>query len=138
MLTELLIRLLTQVYVANLASNFEISTFIFIHIHWHRKWRMDLRVRQLYLNEIWLKIIKNYVLITHREIKQDQGLIFDNYALVTLTMNLRRRTFYFVFNFVFPCFIIAILCTMGFVLPAGSGEKVVLGKFKKKILTVKF
>ena len=44
------------------------------------------------------------------------------------TINLRRRTLYFIFNFVFPCVLIAFMCILGFTLPPDSGEKVGLGK----------
>jgi hypothetical protein len=47
---------------------------------------------------------------------------------VTFVLNLKRRTYYYAFNFIFPCFMISILCIMGFLLPGESGEKLVLGK----------
>ena len=43
------------------------------------------------------------------------------------TVNLRRRTLYFIFNFVFPCLLISLMCVLGFTLPPDSGEKVGLG-----------
>jgi nicotinic acetylcholine receptor len=48
------------------------------------------------------------------------------YALLNVHIYLRRRTGFFAFNLVFPCFIISILCALGFALPANSKEKLVL------------
>jgi len=49
-----------------------------------------------------------------------------NYAIVRVALHLRRRSLYFVYNLIFPTCIISILCLIGFILPASSGEKVVL------------
>ena len=46
------------------------------------------------------------------------------YSQVTLTLNFRRRTLFFTFNFVLPCLILTVCALMGFVLPADKGEKV--------------
>ena len=52
----------------------------------------------------------------------DQG----TYSVMRVELNLRRRSLYFVYNLIFPTCIISILCLIGFILPASSGEKVVL------------
>jgi hypothetical protein len=46
------------------------------------------------------------------------------YSQVTLTLNFRRRTLFFTFNFVLPCLILTVCALMGFVLSADRGEKV--------------
>ena len=52
----------------------------------------------------------------------DQG----TYSVMRVELHLRRRSLYFVYNLIFPTCIISILCLIGFILPASSGEKVVL------------
>ena len=55
-------------------------------------------------------------------------VIFDNegnyYEIVIITLNFRRRTLFFSFNFILPSLIITICSVMGFILPPESGEKV--------------
>ena len=54
--------------------------------------------------------------------------ILDNengtYSAVTITLNFRRRTLFFSFNFVLPTLIISVCSIFGFILPATSGEKI--------------
>lgn len=46
------------------------------------------------------------------------------YPFVMFVMHLRRRTLYFIFNFVFPCVLISFMSILGFCLPPDSGEKI--------------
>ena len=46
----------------------------------------------------------------------------ERYTLVIFNLDIRRRTLYYIFNFVFPCSLIAIMALLGFALPAESGE----------------
>ncbi len=39
-------------------------------------------------------------------------------------MHIRRRTLYFILNFVFPCVLISFMSILGFCLPPDSGEKI--------------
>ncbi len=50
----------------------------------------------------------------------------DTYAIVQYELTLRRRSRFYVFNLVFPALILSILNLVGFILPAKSGEKIVL------------
>ena len=62
----------------------------------------------------------------HHENEYDccPGKIFQD---VTFVMHLRRRTLYFGFNLIIPCFLISCLALLTFVLPPDEGEKVGLG-----------
>lgn len=46
------------------------------------------------------------------------------YPFVMFDIHLRRRTLYFIFNFVFPCVLISFMSILGFCLPPDSGEKI--------------
>ena len=46
-----------------------------------------------------------------------------------ITLNFRRRTLFYTFNFVLPSMIITVCSVMGFILPPESGEKVGLRKY---------
>ena len=39
------------------------------------------------------------------------------YPFVMFILHLRRRTLYFIFNLVFPCILISLMCILGFTLP---------------------
>jgi nicotinic acetylcholine receptor, invertebrate len=41
-----------------------------------------------------------------------------------ITLHIRRRTLYYIFNLVFPCVLISFISILGFSLPPDSGEKV--------------
>ena len=62
-----------------------------------------------------------------------QSVVFDIfggvYSQVTLTLNFRRRTLFFTFNFVLPCLILTVCALMGFVLSSDRGEKVGLRNY---------
>ena len=60
---------------------------------------------------------------------QEQSAIINDgegnyYEVVIITLNFRRRTLFFTFNFVLPSVIITVCSVMGFILPPESGEKV--------------
>ena len=49
-----------------------------------------------------------------------------NYPVLKVELNLRRRSLFYVFNFFIPALFLSILSLVGFILPAKSGEKIVL------------
>lgn len=49
------------------------------------------------------------------------------YIDVTFTLNIRRRTLYYLFNLVLPCVLISSMTLLGFTLPPATGEKLTLG-----------
>ena len=51
-------------------------------------------------------------------------------SLVYVTLNFTRRTLYYAFNLVLPCFIISLMSVIGFRLSEESGEKIGLRIFK--------
>ncbi|XP_062380892.1 neuronal acetylcholine receptor subunit alpha-7-like, partial [Sardina pilchardus] len=51
----------------------------------------------------------------------------EPYPDVTFTVTMRRRTLYYGLNLILPCMLISGLALLGFLLPAGSGEKISLG-----------
>jgi len=61
-------------------------------------------------------------------IQESSEVIFDGqgnyYEIVIITLNFRRRTLFFTFNFVLPSLIITVCSVMGFILPPESGEKI--------------
>jgi hypothetical protein len=57
-----------------------------------------------------------------------------SYSYVNVTLHLRRRTLFYVFNYITPCFILSTLSLFGFLLPVESGEKIGLGKCFESIL----
>ena len=66
-------------------------------------------------------------------IQESSEEIFDGesnyYEIVIITLNFRRRTLFYTFNFVLPSMIITVCSVMGFILPPESGEKVGLRNF---------
>ncbi|TSK87433.1 Neuronal acetylcholine receptor subunit alpha-9-II [Bagarius yarrelli] len=64
------------------------------------------------------------------------GCCSDPYSDITYTLLLRRRSSFYVFNLLLPCFLISFLAPLGFFLPADSGEKVSLGVTVLLALTV--
>ncbi|GAA6092885.1 neuronal acetylcholine receptor subunit alpha-9-II isoform X1 [Tachysurus ichikawai] len=64
------------------------------------------------------------------------GCCSDPYPDITYTLLLRRRSSFYVFNLLLPCFLISFLAPLGFFLPADSGEKVSLGVTVLLALTV--
>ncbi|KAM9820019.1 neuronal acetylcholine receptor subunit alpha-9-I [Syngnathus typhle] len=64
------------------------------------------------------------------------GCCSDPYTEVTYTLLLKRRSSFYIFNLLLPCFLISFLAPLGFYLPADSGEKVSLGVTVLLALTV--
>ncbi|XP_053272921.1 neuronal acetylcholine receptor subunit alpha-9-I-like, partial [Pleuronectes platessa] len=58
------------------------------------------------------------------------------YTEITYTLLLKRRSSFYIFNLLLPCFLISFLAPLGFYLPADSGEKVSLGVTVLLALTV--
>lgn len=54
----------------------------------------------------------------------------EPYPDVTFTVTMRRRTLYYGLNLLIPCVLISALALLVFLLPADSGEKISLGKFR--------
>lgn len=54
----------------------------------------------------------------------------EPYVDVTFTLQIRRRTLYYIFNLIVPCVLISSMALLGFTLPPDSGEKLTLGMFK--------
>ncbi|XP_044047056.1 neuronal acetylcholine receptor subunit alpha-9-I [Siniperca chuatsi] len=64
------------------------------------------------------------------------GCCSDPYTEITYTLHLKRRSSFYIFNLLLPCFLISFLAPLGFYLPADSGEKVSLGVTVLLALTV--
>ncbi|KAG7274808.1 hypothetical protein CRUP_010305 [Coryphaenoides rupestris] len=64
------------------------------------------------------------------------GCCSDPYPDITFTVLLQRRSSFYIFNLLLPCFLISFLAPLGFYLPADSGEKVSLGVTVLLALTV--
>ncbi|XP_020501222.2 neuronal acetylcholine receptor subunit alpha-9-I [Labrus bergylta] len=64
------------------------------------------------------------------------GCCSDPYTDITYTLHLKRRSSFYIFNLLLPCFLISFLAPLGFYLPADSGEKVSLGVTVLLALTV--
>ncbi|KAM7419220.1 hypothetical protein PAMA_016369 [Pampus argenteus] len=64
------------------------------------------------------------------------GCCPDPYTEITYTLLLKRRSSFYIFNLLLPCFLISFLAPLGFYLPADSGEKVSLGVTVLLALTV--
>ncbi|TRY81496.1 hypothetical protein DNTS_033324 [Danionella cerebrum] len=64
------------------------------------------------------------------------GCCSDPYPDITYTVLLKRRSSFYIFNLLLPCFLISFLAPLGFYLPADSGEKVSLGVTVLLALTV--
>ncbi|XP_056136107.1 neuronal acetylcholine receptor subunit alpha-9-I [Lampris incognitus] len=64
------------------------------------------------------------------------GCCSDPYPDITYTLHLKRRSSFYIFNLLLPCFLISFLAPLGFYLPADSGEKVSLGVTVLLALTV--
>ncbi|NP_001117911.1 neuronal acetylcholine receptor subunit alpha-9-I precursor [Oncorhynchus mykiss] len=64
------------------------------------------------------------------------GCCSDPYPDITYTLHLKRRSLFYIFNLLLPCFLISFLAPLGFYLPADSGEKVSLGVTVLLALTV--
>ncbi|XP_068178323.1 neuronal acetylcholine receptor subunit alpha-9-I [Antennarius striatus] len=64
------------------------------------------------------------------------GCCPDPYTDITYTLLLKRRSSFYIFNLLLPCFLISFLAPLGFYLPADSGEKVSLGVTVLLALTV--
>ena len=54
----------------------------------------------------------------------------EPYPDVTFTVVMRRRTLYYGLNLLIPCVLISTLALLVFLLPADSGEKISLGKYR--------
>uniref|UniRef100_A0A667X685 Cholinergic receptor nicotinic alpha 9 subunit n=1 Tax=Myripristis murdjan TaxID=586833 RepID=A0A667X685_9TELE len=64
------------------------------------------------------------------------GCCSDPYPDITFTVLLQRRSSFYIFNLLLPCFLISFLAPLSFYLPADSGEKVSLGVTVLLALTV--
>ncbi|XP_068182567.1 neuronal acetylcholine receptor subunit alpha-9-II [Antennarius striatus] len=64
------------------------------------------------------------------------GCCADPYPDITYTVLLQRRSSFYIFNLLLPCFLISFLAPLGFYLPADSGEKASLGVTVLLALTV--
>ncbi|XP_053336213.1 neuronal acetylcholine receptor subunit alpha-9 [Clarias gariepinus] len=64
------------------------------------------------------------------------GCCSDPYPDITYTVLLKRRSSFYIYNLLLPCFLISFLAPLGFYLPADSGEKVSLGVTVLLALTV--
>ncbi|XP_033826154.1 neuronal acetylcholine receptor subunit alpha-9-I [Periophthalmus magnuspinnatus] len=64
------------------------------------------------------------------------GCCSDPYTEITYILRLKRRSSFYIFNLLLPCFLISFLAPLGFYLPADSGEKVSLGVTVLLALTV--
>ncbi|XP_051558200.1 neuronal acetylcholine receptor subunit alpha-9 [Myxocyprinus asiaticus] len=64
------------------------------------------------------------------------GCCSDPYPDITYTVLLKRRSTFYIYNLLLPCFLISFLAPLGFYLPADSGEKVSLGVTVLLALTV--
>uniref|UniRef100_A0AAY4A014 Uncharacterized protein n=1 Tax=Denticeps clupeoides TaxID=299321 RepID=A0AAY4A014_9TELE len=64
------------------------------------------------------------------------GCCSDPYPDITFTVLLKRRSSFYFYNLLLPCFLISFLAPLGFYLPADSGEKVSLGVTVLLALTV--
>jgi len=51
----------------------------------------------------------------------------EPYPDITYTVQMRRKPLFYVFNMIFPCFIITLIALLGFYIPSNSGEKVSMG-----------
>jgi len=51
------------------------------------------------------------------------------YSMVQISLRLKRRTLFYIINYVVPSFIMSILATLGLLLPVESGQKLNLGNF---------
>jgi len=50
------------------------------------------------------------------------------FSHVTYTMQMRRKSLYYVVNIVLPCCLFSIIAVITFILPAASGERVGIGQ----------
>ncbi|KAK1792622.1 hypothetical protein P4O66_012553 [Electrophorus voltai] len=64
------------------------------------------------------------------------GCCSDPYPDITYTVLLKRRSSFYIYNLLLPCFLISFLAPLSFYLPADSGEKVSLGVTVLLALTV--
>ena len=51
----------------------------------------------------------------------------EPYQDITFTIKIQRRSYYYLFNLMVPCILIASMAVLGFTLPPDSGEKLTLG-----------
>lgn len=57
------------------------------------------------------------------------------YIDITYTLHIRRRTLFYGFNLILPCFLVNVLAVLVFLLPADSGERITLSKFNDSIFS---
>ncbi|CAH1786653.1 unnamed protein product [Owenia fusiformis] len=60
---------------------------------------------------------------SHRNVKK-YACCEEPYPDVTFTINMKRRSQFYVFNMIYPCVLIYLISYLGFFLPVESGEKV--------------
>lgn len=51
----------------------------------------------------------------------------EPYPDVTITIQIKRKPMFYVFNLILPCILITGIALLGFYMPSDSGEKVTLG-----------
>ena len=51
----------------------------------------------------------------------------EPYPYVSITLRIRRKTLYYMYNIVFPCMMMSTLTVLVFCMPPDSGEKIALG-----------
>ena len=62
--------------------------------------------------------------ITHNRSEKYYACCAEPYPDVTFTIHMNRRSLFYIFNLIFPCMLIYVVCMLGFFLPIESGEKV--------------
>lgn len=60
----------------------------------------------------------------------------DDYPVIHILLNLKRKSLFYIFNLLLPCIFISVLAPLTFYLPAESGEKVSLGVTTLLAMTV--
>ena len=51
----------------------------------------------------------------------------STYKTILVKIYLKRRTLFFILNYVLPCFAVSVLCLLGYLLPVESGQKLPIG-----------
>ena len=53
--------------------------------------------------------------------------IFSFLSTISMTIQMRRKPLFYVFNMILPCLVITLVALLGFYMPSDSGEKVSMG-----------
>ena len=62
----------------------------------------------------------------------------ERYTLVLFNIHIRRRTLYYIFNFILPSVLLSLMSILGFALPSDSGEVKIILIIENKIIILKF